>query len=575
MRSAGAPPLAIGLPIVGPPLLAIVALLSACAGSSSASLPMGGGSGTGAGNAKGGGSDIPGGGPGVFTGSAGTSGADAAADGPPLPPETELESTYEVPVATGHFIWVANPTSGQVAYVDAATLDVHTVAAGNGPTYVRPIPGADDAVVVLNVLSNDATVLRASGTTLGTRNVKGIPAGANAVTVSPDGHWAIAWTDATRVTQPLPTEGFQDISVIDVSAGATAASAVALTVGFRPVSISFAADSTRAFAVTSDGVSIIDLATAATPKVTRNVPLTDNPADDADTRDVTITATGTMAVIRREGAAQVGLVDLATGARTPIPLSGAVTDVDVSDSGDRAVAVVRDTAEVAILPLASGVPAAAAVTHVTIAGETVGSVSLTSDGKTALLYSNSAPFDRMTVLTLSAATPSYHVLKLHAPVLSVFPTADGQSAVVLHANGPPPGQASTGPDAGAPPALSAANAFSLVPLSGDLPARIQSTPARPLSVALAPTSDRALVTVRDDGQRIFDVYLGFMSTLEVQQISLASPPLAAGIITGAGRGYVAQQHPEGRITFVALDGSEARTLTGFELGAGVVTWGQP
>ena len=38
------------------------------------------------------------------------------------------------------------------------------------------------------------------------------------------------------------------------------------------------------------------------------------------------------------------------------------------------------------------------------------------------------------------------------------------------------------------------------------------------------------------------------------------------------RGYVAQKHPEGRITFVTLDSGEARTLTGFELGSRVVDW---
>ena len=49
---------------------------------------------------------------------AGTTGS-GGSGGAPLPPETELESSYEVPVATGQFIWVANPQSGRVAYVDA------------------------------------------------------------------------------------------------------------------------------------------------------------------------------------------------------------------------------------------------------------------------------------------------------------------------------------------------------------------------------------------------------------------------------------------------------------------------
>ena len=48
--------------------------------------------------------------------------------------------------------------------------------------------------------------------------------------------------------------------------------------------------------------------------------------------------------------------------RGTVTLSGPVTDLDVTSDGARAVAVVRDTSEVAILPLGAGIPAAGAVT---------------------------------------------------------------------------------------------------------------------------------------------------------------------------------------------------------------------
>ena len=94
-------------------------------------------------------------------------------------------------------------------------------------------------------------------------------------------------------------------------------------------------------------------------------------------------------------------------------------------------------------------------------------------------------------------------------------------------------------------------------------------------MAVAPTSDRVLVTVRDDAHKNFGVYLGLLPSLEVRRYPLASPPIAAGVVAGAGRGYVAQQHPEGRITFVTLDSGDARTLTGYELASRVVDWSQP
>jgi hypothetical protein len=231
-----------------------------------------------------------------------------------------------------------------------------------------------------------------------------------------------------------------------------------------------------------------------------------------------------------------------------------------------------------VIPLAGGVPTAASIKRLTITGETVGQAVLSADGGTAVLFSNAIPDERLTVVTL-ADTPTFRVLRVHAPVLSVFAAPDGDYAVVLHPADAAPGtQADAGaaqaPDGGvqAPPV---AGAFSLVQLDGSRPARIEPTDAPIQTVSVAPASDRALVTLRDDAKQIFAVYLGQFATLVPQRIALASPPIAAGVVAGAGRGYVAQQHPDGRITFVTLDGEDTRTITGYELASRVVDWSTP
>lgn len=555
--------------------LLIVSLLltgAGCAGvgesASGGSAPMGT---TGSGNTTG----TPG-----ITGSAGTTGS-GGGGGTPLPPETEVESSYEVPVATGSYIWVANPDSGRVAYVGGAALDVHTVEAGDAPTYMSPVPlSSGDAVIVLNVLSDDATFLQIdTHGVLTSATVSGVAHGANALAVSASGNWVISWTDARRIAHPDPLSGYQDVTVMDLSAKPPTRRI--LSVGFRPVALAYAADDSKAFAVTEDGVSVIALKGTGSPLATGNVLLTDDPTEDADTRDVSITPNGRLAVVRREGSASVEIVDLDSGTRSSIDLSGAVTDIDLTVAGDRAVAVVRDTAEVAIIPLTGGAPDPAAVIHVTITGETVGSVAIAPDGNTALLYTNASSVDRMTVLTLGAA-PSYRVVKLHAPVLSVFATPDATNAVVLHGDSAPatPDGGVAPSDGGASradagvPSQTPANAFSLVPLTGNLPAKIQMTDVAPQSVAISPAGDRVLVTERDDATQTYGVYLGQFPSLEVQSFKLASPPIAVGVLAGANVGFVAQKHPEGRITFVTLDSGQARTLTGFEIGAGVVDWSQ-
>ena len=136
--------------------------------------------------------------------------------------------------------------------------------------------------------------------------------------------------------------------------------------------------------------------------------------------------------MRREGSDSVGVVDLGSGALTALALSGPVTDLDVTDDGTRAVAVVRQTAEVAVIPLGGAAPAPADVTHLTITGETIGQTVLTAGGTTAVLYSNAVSSERITVLSLAATPPTWRTLRVHAPVLSVIATADGQGAVVLH-----------------------------------------------------------------------------------------------------------------------------------------------
>jgi hypothetical protein len=172
-----------------------------------------------------------------------------------------------------------------------------------------------------------------------------------------------------------------------------------------------------------------------------------------------------------------------------------------------------------------------------------------------------APVESLTVLDLPPLT-KVRTIPLHAPVQAVFPSNDGQYAIVLH-------QLAAG--------SSAEGAFSVVPIAQDLPAVIESLPAPPTAVAVS--TDRAIVSIRDDNSLTYGLYMAVMPSLDVRQYTLASPPIAVGIAAGAGRGYAAQDYSEGRITFVDLSeggppdgggGFTAITITGFELNAGIV-----
>jgi hypothetical protein len=571
------------------------------------------------------GANAPGGGPAIGGGST-SPGADGAAV---LPPETKVESDYQSPVATGRIIWTANPVSGRVAYVDAMSFNVQTVRAGDGPTYLAAVPSADATVersIVINVRSHDATLLSRDGQGNLTRTMFPSTADANSWAISPSGRWAIAWTDAARLPNADDRQGFQDVAVLDltgpassIDAGPGVGSGQILSIGYRPSQVVFSQDESRAFAVTQDGISVIDLG-GPEPIWTQNFPLsapsgadaaasdsgladestpeasivdgsasTDAAAIDAPgapvspdappdapaqngtgtagvasgSPDVSFTRDG-YALVRQNGVPAITVVSLADGSPTRVALPGAPTDLTVSPDGAFAVAVLRDSATVAILPLPGIASDPGSFTTRTIPGETVGRAIVAENTTTretsVLLFTTAAAIDRLTILTLQPSL-GLRTIALHAPVLAVFPTADAKNAIVLHGAIPTNGGSIQG-------------AFSVVPIAQDQSPKIVALAAPPTAVALSPTSDRALVTI-SDGTSIFGVELVKMPSFEVVPYTLASPPTAVGIAVAADQGFVAQNYTDGRITFINLSGGAARTITGFELSARVVQGNMP
>jgi hypothetical protein len=204
----------------------------------------------------------------------------------------------------------------------------------------------------------------------------------------------------------------------------------------------------------------------------------------------------------------------------------------------------------------------------TIPDETIGSVSLTRDGSTALLFTTVAPIDprqnptrdHLTILQTDVqpdpdnpdAEPPWRTVSVQTPVRAVFPSDDAEHAIVFQE---------------IPDDSTRAGAFSVVPLQSAIWPKLVPTDAPPRAVAIAPDGQHALVTVRSDIAGVYGVYLISMPSLRVDLIPLASPPLATGIVPAADKGYVAQEHPEGRLTIIDFDspGGAPRTLTGFEL----------
>ena len=294
------------------------------------------------------------------------------------PPETKLEAEYQSPVSTGQYVWIANPSSGRVAYIQASTLAVATVAAGDGPTYLAAVPGSSDEAIVLNVLSNDATLLQASGGKL-TATRFPLATDVNAWTVSGDGHWALAWGDVTKVQSPESDTGLpgrqrprsdgQDpgdhrLHRIPPGDGGLLhgqRARVCRDAGWCVGARSDGGDASRhrellrdhprhsgspleAGAPLDGGASdaASDAAVEASPPTP---PVTSAP------NDVSITPNGRFALVRRDYQSTIGVVDLTSGALSVVQLPANATDLTLTPTGDAALVVMRDIATVATLPI--------------------------------------------------------------------------------------------------------------------------------------------------------------------------------------------------------------------------------
>jgi hypothetical protein len=542
------------------------------------------------------------------------------------PPETEEAQSYRAPVVSGRWVWTANPDTGKVAIVDAKTFSVRLADAGSKPTFLTALPSDANTAkaLVLNVGSKDATLLRASATgPVAALGPIPLQANANAWTVSKTGKFALAWTDS-RGLNADPTENFQDLSVVDLRSSEP--KATRLVVGLVPSRVFIDDAEKQAYVVAKSGISVIDLASKGGPRVLREEAVSADPLhEDVSSRDVSVMPDGSYAFVRHEGSAEITLVELATGKLSSLTLSGPVTDLDLVEGAKSALAVVRGDAipppqddgtagaggdhgedpqtagaggeggaldaagasnggasaggsgglnaggnggslnsagprsTLAILPIPGIFSDPTSFASVSL-DEQFGLVNIAPEGTAALLYTNAIANSHLTILETAPGETflEHRTVDVRGNVRDVYPSPDGAYAIASF----------TSPtrDSGLKPG------FAAIPVSAKMPVRVQTTDAPVFAVAQsAGNTPRAVVTV-SDGNAIFSAYVVRMPELVIDSVRLPSRPLpgATGLVPDAGVAYVAQAHPQGRITFINLETGVPRTITGFEIAAKVV-----
>ena len=485
-----------------------------------------------------------------------------------VPPETEIE--FGAPTSSQRYVYVAMTAENRLARIDGATLAVSSIAVGAAPREVATIPGSDGAVV-LDQANGTATVVRPVLTGGdGTRVLATLPS-LNRIDVDPTGRFAVIWFDLVKaIADHTGNAGsFQDVAVVALAPGNE--KSVALTVGFRPRAVQFDAAGTRAYVITQDGVSVIDLvdATEHAPRIVPPIPIAD-PGTSPDDLEVQIVATGDYAAVRQAGHAGLRVVSMqpaTAGQAFDIPLASPPTDIDLAPDGSRVYAVLRDAQRLAIIDIPGDALDPSGVDTVDLAPATVGSVVVSPDGKHALLFTNATLDPHITRVELAAPGFPHVTWSLEKAVRAVGISPDSTTAIVLAAKAPGDPAAATSFD----DFVARSFGYALLDLATGF-AKLQLTPVDPGPFVYAPDGSRAYVAL-DGGDAVTATRALQVVTAQtgvVQTLPLGSPPSGVGIVPGAGQAFVAQRHPLGRMSFIALVTGAVRTVTGFDLNSQIV-----
>ena len=484
--------------------------------------------------------------------------SDADADGDGLPPEEEDAADFRRPQSGRRYVYVANTVRDTVAVIDSRTLSIEIVDVGDAPFVLGAVPGREAALVLHETLPEVGLLETTDAGTTVTRLE--VQPGANRIEVAPDGRHAVVFFDPDRATDPNASEGsYQDLTVVRID---ERPAAIRLTVGFHPTEVQFADEGRIAFVVTEDALHRIVLDDVHAPGIAPSLDIGPSPPDPS-LREVVVTPDGAYALVRVEGSADVLVLDVAARRATTVTLPAAPTDLDVSPDGTDAIAVLRDTAEVVLLPLPGIVADPATFRTITLAGELFGQAVRAEDGDLLVLFTTAVPQERLVVLDL--ATEEWMPVPLRKTVRTVGVAPGGRTAIVIHDK--LEGDPTLYDDL--EERIDHQYGYSMVDLAGGF-VRLQITAVNAEPMLLYEDGLHAFLALRDDRLGVRELEAVDLAAFQVRTLPLPSPPSALGAVPDTEQAYVAQDHKSGRITFIGVESLETQTVTGFELGAEVI-----
>jgi DNA-binding beta-propeller fold protein YncE len=470
-----------------------------------------------------------------------------------LPPEQEKETDFGAPQGSPNYVYIPATAEDRIVRVSGNSLSVRLIDVGDQPTVLAIIPN-QDAAVVIDYGSNEVAVIRSTEAQDTVAYVPVLPY-CNALAMDPTGKFAVVFYDHARAQTGDPVGNFQSVTVVDLTAGKELG--LRVSVGFRPRSVAFTADGTRALVVTDDGISVLELAKLTDGQIVAPIPISKNPLDKPASREVLTTNNGNWAIVRSSGKAGLTAVHLPTKTIVEIPLTSEPTDLDLLPDGSAALAMLRESKEVAFVTLPKDVtdtlPAMIASTGELVAGL----ARITDDGKTAVLYTSVEGIEEIAILDIAEGTVLPILLRKTVDDVLLVPGA--RKAILVHKPGDGPGN----PDE-TDQFVDDSQGYSLLDLDSGYTALVL-TPVKPLEIGLSTEPHKAWFLLKDPKGLSHVVQEADLTSFQYTDHELGSAPEHVRFLSKAMQMAITQTHPSGRITFVHTQTGLAKTVTGFEL----------
>lgn len=487
-------------------------------------------------------------------------------------PEIE-EFAVRAVASTDRYVFVPNSADEgtTVARIDGRDLSITPIPVGLNPGEVVAFtnPAGETISVVLVHGTSVAAVIRADANAEQPSDLVHllpVPAEVNALVASDDGRHVFAYSDPDQPLRPgTSVASLQAAALIRVGVTPDEDVAHELSVTRLIRDVEIVDEGRQLYIVGREGVNriVLDEITQGTFVPPLDLQLTDDVFPPTDL-EIEVAQDGSFFALRSSAYAGVSLhpVDGDTvGEPLVIELPGIPTDIDLYvDGGQRLVlATVRSASTLMIIDVdaAQADPGGYMPQSIAVDGASAGLTQLTPDLETALLYSTLPILPTLSVFDFASQALQTHALR--NAIRSVAVSPDSRTAIIVH-------------DVRAEDASTFFQSNHGLTIL-DIPTGYR----RPLTLQGEPID---IVLTTPDAERSY-LFALLASTNKAQQgvlrvdlrtfrsdfVPLARDPRQLGLV--AGKIFVAQEATEGRITFIDVETLSQRTLSGYELNAGI------